>query len=76
MHTELLKADVLRDFYKLWPEKFNNKTNGVTPRRWVLLANPALSTLITEKIGDTWLKHLDELRKLEAFVDDQDFRDR
>ncbi len=76
LHTELLKQDVLRDFYKLWPEKFNNKTNGVTPRRWVLLANPALSGLITEKIGDTWLKHLDELRKLEAFVDDQDFRDR
>jgi starch phosphorylase len=76
LHTELLKADVLRDFYKLWPEKFNNKTNGVTPRRWVLLANPALSGLISEKIGDTWLKHLDELRKLEAFVDDQDFRDR
>ena len=76
LHTELLKQDVLSDFYKLWPEKFNNKTNGVTPRRWVLLANPELSGLITEKIGDTWLKHLDELRKLEAFVNDQDFRDR
>jgi starch phosphorylase len=76
LHTELLKADVLQDFYKLWPEKFNNKTNGVTPRRWVLLANPALSELISEKIGGTWLKHLDELRKLETFVDDKDFRDR
>jgi starch phosphorylase len=76
LHTELLKQDVLKDFYKLWPEKFNNKTNGVTPRRWVLLANPALSGLISEKIGDTWLKHLDELRKLEDFVDDKDFRDR
>lgn len=76
LHTELLKQDVLRDFYKLWPEKFNNKTNGVTPRRWMLLANPALSELITEKIGDTWLKNLDELRKLESFVDDKEFRDR
>jgi starch phosphorylase len=76
LHSELLKQDVLKDFYNLSPEKFNNKTNGVTPRRWVLLANPELSKLITEKIGDTWLKHLDELRKLEAFIDDKDFRDR
>ena len=76
LHTELLKQDVLKDFYKLWPEKFNNKTNGVTPRRWVLLANPTFSELITEKIGGTWLKHLDELRKLETFIDDKDFRDR
>ena len=76
LHTELLKQDVLRDFYKLWPEKFNNKTNGVTPRRWVLLANPTFSELITEKIGGSWLKHLDELRKLETFIDDPEFRDR
>ncbi len=76
LHTELLKQDVLSDFYKLWPEKFNNKTNGVTPRRWVLLANPALSEFITDKIGNTWLKNLDELRNLEAFVNDPEFRAR
>jgi len=73
LHTELLKQDVLRDFYELWPEKFSNKTNGVTPRRFMVLSNPRLSQLITDKIGDTWIKHLDELRKLEPFADDEDF---
>jgi starch phosphorylase len=73
LHTELLKQDVLRDFYELWPEKFSNKTNGVTPRRFMVLSNPRLSQLITDKIGDTWIKHLDELRKLEDFADDKDF---
>jgi len=73
LHTELLKQDVLRDFYELWPEKFSNKTNGVTPRRFMVLSNPRLSQLITNKIGDTWIKHLDELGKLEAFADDKDF---
>ncbi|XTZ12197.1 MAG: glycogen/starch/alpha-glucan phosphorylase, partial [cyanobacterium endosymbiont of Rhopalodia inflata] len=60
LHTELLKRDTLKDFAKLWPEKFYNKTNGVTPRRWILLSNPELATLINEKIGDGWLKNLDE----------------
>ena len=73
LHTELLKQNVLRDFYELWPEKFSNKTNGVTPRRFMVLSNPRLSQLISDKIGDTWVKHLDELRKLEPFADDQDF---
>ena len=73
LHTELLKQDTLRDIAHLWPQKFYNKTNGVTPRRWILLSNPRLSALITEKIGDHWLKHLDELRRLEAFIDDPDF---
>jgi starch phosphorylase len=73
LHTELLKQDVLRDFYELWPEKFSNKTNGVTPRRFMVLSNPRLSELITDKIGDTWIKHLDELRKLEPFADNKDF---
>jgi starch phosphorylase len=73
LHTELLKQDVLRDFYELWPEKFSNKTNGVTPRRFMVLSNPRLSQLIADKIGDTWIKHLDELRKLEDFADDKDF---
>jgi starch phosphorylase len=73
LHTELLEQDVLRDFYELWPERFNNKTNGVTPRRWLLLSNPKLSELITEKIGTGWATQLDELKQLEAFVDDAEF---
>jgi starch phosphorylase len=76
LHTELVKQDLFRDFYELWPEKFQNKTNGVTPRRWLLMSNPELSGLITEKIGKTWVKHLDELKKLEAFVEDPEFRSR
>jgi starch phosphorylase len=55
LHTELLKSDVLRDFYEMWPEKFTNKTNGVTPRRFVLLSNPTMSTLIDETIGSGWV---------------------
>ncbi|MEO1353517.1 MAG: glycogen/starch/alpha-glucan phosphorylase [Cyanobacteria bacterium J06635_15] len=74
LHTELLKQTVLRDFYELWPEKFTNVTNGVTPRRWMVLSNPQLADLITRKIGDRWITALDELRKLEAFVDDAEFR--
>ncbi|EAM51605.1 glycogen/starch/alpha-glucan phosphorylase [Crocosphaera watsonii WH 8501] len=74
LHTELLKQDTLKHFAKLWPEKFFNKTNGVTPRRWILLSNPKLSALVTEKIGDGWLKNLDEMRKLEKFADDAAFR--
>ncbi len=74
LHTELLKKDILRDFHELWPEKFSNKTNGVTPRRFLLLSNPRLSRLITEKIGDRWVKNLDDLRKLEKFADDSEFQ--
>ncbi len=73
LHTELLKKDVLHDFYELFPDKFINKTNGVTPRRWLLLGNPRLSRLITDKIGTDWIKNLDELRKLEKFLDDKEF---
>ena len=62
LHTELLKKDTLKTFAQLWPEKFFNKTNGVTPRRWILLSNPLLSELVTEKIGDGWLKDLDQMR--------------
>lgn len=76
LHTELLKQDVLRDFYELWSEKFNNKTNGVTPRRWLCLSNPKLSELITEKIGTSWMTQLDQLKRLEDFVDDAEFCDR
>jgi hypothetical protein len=56
LHTELLKSDVLRDFYDLWPQKFSNKTNGVTPRRWMALSNPRLTQLITAHIGDGWIR--------------------
>ncbi len=76
LHTELLKQDTLKDFAKLWPEKFFNKTNGVTPRRWILLCNQRLAALITEKIGDGWLKDLGQMRRLEAFLEDSDFRAR
>jgi len=74
LHSELLKQTVMRDFAELWPEKFCNVTNGVTPRRWVALSNPKLSELITKRIGDSWLKNLDRLRDLEKFVDDEQFQ--
>lgn len=74
LHTELLKEGVLRDFYELWPEKFNNKTNGVTPRRFLLLSNPRLSSLIDRTIGNDWPKDLNALRHLEKFVDDPAFQ--
>jgi glycogen phosphorylase len=76
LHTELLERDVLRDFYELWPQKFSNKTNGVTPRRWLALANPRLAALITEHIGDGWIKDLAELRRLEPLAEDAAFRAR
>jgi glycogen phosphorylase len=74
LHSELLKQDVLKDFYELWPEKFTNKTNGVTPRRWMVLANPRLSGLVTETIGPGWIKDLSQLRRLEALSSDAGFR--
>lgn len=73
LHTELLKQDVLKDFYELMPEKFSNKTNGVTPRRWMVLSNPRLTSLITDAIGDQWIKNLDQLTKLETFANDAAF---
>jgi starch phosphorylase len=76
LHTELLKRDVLRDFYELWPRKFSNKTNGVTPRRWLALSNPLLAELITEHIGAGWIKDLAELRRLEPLAEDAAFRAR
>jgi glycogen phosphorylase len=75
LHTELLKKDLLHDFYEMYPERFSNKTNGVTPRRWLALADPGLSALITRRIGDSWIANLDQLRKLEEFVDDSAFRE-
>jgi len=74
LHTDLLKASVLADFHDLWPGKFSNKTNGVTPRRFVALSNPGLRGLITRTIGERWIAHLEELRKLEPLADDAAFR--
>ncbi|NEQ96623.1 MAG: glycogen/starch/alpha-glucan phosphorylase [Cyanothece sp. SIO2G6] len=74
LHTDLLKQDVLRDFAEMYPEKFTNMTNGVTPRRFMLLSNPRLSNLIISKIGDGWLRDLDQLKQLEPFADDPGFR--
>jgi starch phosphorylase len=74
LHTQLLKQDVLRDFAELWPEKFSNKTNGVTPRRWLALTNPRLSELICDAIGDGWIKDLARLGDLEKFADDAAFQ--
>ncbi len=73
LHTSLLQSNVMSDFYEMWPEKFNNKTNGVTPRRWVVLNNQKLSELITEKIGDGWMTDLSKLRDLERYADDPNF---
>ncbi len=74
IHSRLLREGILRDFWEFFPERFNNKTNGVTPRRWLLKANPRLSALIREKIGDGWITELDQLRGLEKFADDAGFR--
>ena len=71
IHTELVKHKLVPDFYDLWPEKFNNKTNGVTPRRWLLQADPDLAGFITKHIGDKWITKLDELRKLEPLAKDE-----
>jgi starch phosphorylase len=76
IHSDLLKQTVLSDFHDLWPEKFTNVTNGVTPRRFLLLANPGLATLVTETIGDKWLDDLNGLRELESRCDDGDFCER
>ena len=74
LHTELLKKQVLHDFYEMWPEKFINVTNGVTPRRWLAVSNPEQSALMTRVIGDAWIGNLDELHRLEEFAADSAFR--
>jgi len=74
LHSELIKQNLLKDFHDLWPEKFSNKTNGVTPRRWLALTNPRLASLICEAIGDGWIKDLDRLRELEKFADEPGFQ--
>ena len=75
LHSDLLVKGLFRDFAELWPEKFNNKTNGVTQRRWLAACNPTLSELITSKIGAGWVTELTELEKLAAFADDAEFRE-
>lgn len=74
LHSELLKSSVLKDFYEMWPERFSNKTNGVTPRRFLALANPGLRELLDRTVGDGWLTDLVRLRGLEPFVEDAAFR--
>jgi starch phosphorylase len=74
LHSELLKKGLFEDFYQLWPEKFNNKTNGVTQRRWMAWCNPLLSKLITETIGDKWITRLSELQNLAPLAHDKDFQ--
>merc|ERR1712212_336370 len=75
IHSELIKKHLFRPFYEFWPEKFQNKTNGITPRRWLLLCNPMLADLISEKIGDNWPVHLDELVRLKEWANDPKFQD-
>jgi starch phosphorylase len=75
LHSDILKKSLFRDFHDLWPEKFNNKTNGVTPRRWLLKCNPDLSRVITEAVGDGWPRDLSQLTRLVPLADDAAFRD-
>ncbi|HST12271.1 MAG TPA: glycogen/starch/alpha-glucan phosphorylase [Terriglobales bacterium] len=75
IHSQLLRAMTVKDLAEMFPERFNNKTNGVTPRRWLLLSNPALARTITEAIGEAWITDLSELTKLKQFAGDKGFRD-
>ncbi|MCG3155139.1 MAG: Maltodextrin phosphorylase [bacterium] len=75
LHTELVKKTLVPDFYELWPHKFNNKTNGVTPRRWLQQSNPRLTGLLNRTIGETWVTDLERLRALEPFVEDAAFQE-
>lgn len=74
LHSQLLKEGLFNDFYQLWPERFNNKTNGVTQRRWMASSNPGLRALLKDKIGEEWITDLSQLSKIEDFVNDKSFR--
>ena len=76
IHSQLLRTTTVKDLAELFPERFNNKTNGVTPRRWLLLANPALARTITEAIGEGWITDLAQLSRLKPLADNKTFRDR
>jgi len=76
MHSDLLKNEIFKNFYIMNPEKFNNKTNGITPRRWLKLANPRLSKLITDYIGDKWCNDLYEMKKLSKYAEDKEFQEK
>jgi starch phosphorylase len=76
LHSQLLKEGLFRDFFELWPNKFNNKTNGVTQRRWLAMCNPGLSELINERIGDSWITRLEQLRELTPHADDKELQQR
>lgn len=76
LHTQLLRENLFSDFDRLWPAKFNNKTNGITPRRWLLESNPRLAAAITDAIGPSWITNLDELSRLAPFAEDRSFRER
>jgi starch phosphorylase len=76
MHSELVKTTILKDFYEMWPERFSNKTNGVTPRRFIALSNPGLRALLDETLGEGWLVDLTMLRGLERYADDPSFQQR
>ena len=76
LHSQLLKEGLFRDFFELWPNKFNNKTNGVTQRRWLAMCNPGLSELINERIGDRWITRLEQLRELTPHADDNELQQR
>jgi starch phosphorylase len=76
LHSELVKTQLVPEFYRLWPEKFSNKTNGVAPRRWLLKANPGLTDLLCETIGDTWITDLEKMRQIEQHADDAAFQQR
>jgi starch phosphorylase len=75
LHTDILKANVFRDFYEMWPQKFSNKTNGITQRRWLKKANPPLSDLITAAIGEGWVTDLCQLKRLAPLAADAAFAD-
>src|SRR5581483_11912874 len=75
IHTELVKTALVPDFHQLWPERFNNKTNGISPRRWLLRANPALAELLFSTIGDGWIRDLCKLQELEPWAEDAGWRD-
>lgn len=74
LHTEILKKQELKDFYDLYPEKFNNKTNGITQRRWLLHSNPKLAELITNKVGNAWITDLTKIKEIEKFAEDEEFQ--